>query len=100
MNLEYINLFLFLLLLFRFPILRPQNLPMWIAFTGRGNNWKPRNSSRMCCNHFLESDYVIDHKKHVLKITAIPTIEYRDMVCCLKTDRFKILKNSINILLF
>ncbi|XP_015373242.1 PREDICTED: THAP domain-containing protein 1-like [Diuraphis noxia] len=66
-------------LLHRFPILKPKNLPIWIAFTGRGNNWRPGKSSRMCGNHFLKSDYVIDHKKHVLKITAVPTIEYREM---------------------
>jgi len=78
------NLFSFLLFLFRFPILKPEKLPIWIAFTGRKNNWKPGNSSRICGNHFIESDYVIGHMKHVLKTTAIPTIEYHDMVCCLK----------------
>jgi len=50
---------------------------MWIAATGREKEWKPCKSSRLCGNHFENSEYIIGHGKNVLKATSVPTIEYR-----------------------
>ncbi|XP_026805243.1 THAP domain-containing protein 1-like [Rhopalosiphum maidis] len=63
--------------LHRFPLTNTNILPLWIAITGKESDWKPNKSSRLCCNHFIASDYISEHKKGVLKPTAIPSIEYR-----------------------
>lgn len=60
-------------------------MPFWIDITGRESSWKPKKSSRLCCNHFIESDYKLGHKKGILIPTAIPSIEYRVIIpvsCC------------------
>jgi len=62
---------------FRFPLKNKTTLPFWTAFTGKGPGWTPTHSSRLCSNHFIKSDYMVDHKKNVLKQTAIPSIKYR-----------------------
>uniref|UniRef100_A0A2S2QE34 THAP domain-containing protein 1 n=1 Tax=Sipha flava TaxID=143950 RepID=A0A2S2QE34_9HEMI len=62
--------------LHRFPLTNSETLPIWIAATGREKGWKPCKSSRLCGNHFQESEYIVGHGKGVLKATAIPTIEY------------------------
>jgi len=57
---------------------------LWIAATGREKEWKPCKSSRLCGNHFENSEYIIGHGKNVLKTTSVPTIEYRvDVMVCL-----------------
>lgn len=61
----------------RFPLSNQETLPLWIAATGRESEWKPCKSSRLCGNHFRESEYIIGHGKGILKSTAIPTIEYQ-----------------------
>ncbi|XP_060864561.1 THAP domain-containing protein 1-like isoform X1 [Metopolophium dirhodum] len=63
--------------LHRFPLSNPETLPVWIAATGREKDWKPCKSSRLCGNHFENSEYIIGHGKNVLKATSVPTIEYR-----------------------
>lgn len=52
-------------------------LPLWVAATRRENGWIPGKSSRLCGNHFKKDDYIVGHGKGVLKISSIPTIEYR-----------------------
>jgi len=54
-----------------------ETLPLWINATKREKHWRPCKSSRLCGNHFKQSEYIIGHGKGVLKSTAIPTIEYR-----------------------
>jgi len=66
-------------------MLNPETLPVWIAATGKDEDWKPRKSSRLCGNHFVKSDYIIGHGKNILKPNSVPTIEYReDWFVCLK----------------
>jgi len=62
---------------FRFPLENKTTLPLWIAFTEREPGWKPTRSSRLCSNHFIKSDYTPDHKKNVLKPSAVPSIKDR-----------------------
>ncbi|CAI6355402.1 unnamed protein product [Macrosiphum euphorbiae] len=62
--------------LHRFPLSNPETLPVWIAATGRGKDWTPCKSSRLCGNHFEDSEYKLGHGKNVLKSTSVPTIEY------------------------
>ncbi|XP_022168469.1 uncharacterized protein LOC111032442 [Myzus persicae] len=63
--------------LHRFPLSNPETLPLWIAATGREKDWTPCKSSRLCGNHFENSEYIIGHGKNVLKTTSVPTIDYR-----------------------
>ncbi|KAF0750222.1 THAP domain-containing protein 1-like [Aphis craccivora] len=39
---------------------------------------EPTKSSKLCCNHFIKSDYMLNHKKAILKPTAVPSIYNRD----------------------
>ncbi|KAF0761883.1 THAP domain-containing protein 1-like [Aphis craccivora] len=66
--------------LHRFPLTNLTILAQWIVFTGKEPDWKPTKSSRLCCNHFIKSDYMVDHQKGVLKPTAIPSIYNRENV--------------------
>ncbi|XP_025193491.1 THAP domain-containing protein 1-like [Melanaphis sacchari] len=61
----------------RFPLTNLNILPSWIAFMRKEAHWKPKRSSRLCSNHFIESDYKFKHGKGVLNPTSVPSIEYR-----------------------
>ena len=37
-------------------------------------NWTPWANSRVCSRHFLENDFVPNHKKKILKPDAVPSI--------------------------
>ncbi|KAL5239529.1 hypothetical protein ACI65C_006939 [Semiaphis heraclei] len=94
------NLLLFLSFTFRFPLSNPVTLPMWIAVTGREKERKPCKSSRLCNNHFENSEYIIGpwamgHGKNVLKETSVPTIDYR--VDAMVYQKKKILNSSNDV---
>lgn len=63
-------------------------LSSWITATGREKEWKPRQSSRICGNHFKKTAYQAGNGKGVLKETAIPTIRCHKLVvvCGFKSD--------------
>ncbi|XP_050536695.1 THAP domain-containing protein 1-like [Daktulosphaira vitifoliae] len=74
--------------LHRFPLGNAETLPHWIAATKREPEWKPCKSSRLCGNHFQESEYIVGHGKGILKSSAIPTIDY-----CVTIPRYNKKKN-------
>lgn len=82
----------FLSFSFRFPLINNETLPKWIAATGREKEWKPCKSSRLCGNHFRESEYIIGHGKGVLKSSAVPTIDYRVDIPVIKNYKYVTLR--------
>lgn len=59
----------------RFPFKRPEVLKQWIAALRR-ENWTPSKASRICSEHFLESDYKVRPGAciRLLKDDAVPSV--------------------------
>lgn len=60
---------------FRFPFKRPEILKLWIQAIRR-ENWTPSTNSRLCSEHFLSTDYVMNPglSTKSLKSDAVPSI--------------------------
>lgn len=71
---------------FAFPK-HSQTLLKWISFTGRGPNWRPNESHKLCSEHFQESDFFnnngngLPSDRTKLKLNAIPSIVDSDNCC-------------------
>ncbi|XP_075681485.1 uncharacterized protein LOC142647501 isoform X2 [Rhinoderma darwinii] len=60
---------------FRFPMKDPDRLSKWVMDIRR-KNWKPSASSRICSDHFTESDYMLRPGAMVprLRLDAVPSV--------------------------
>ncbi|XP_075062026.1 THAP domain-containing protein 1 A-like isoform X2 [Mixophyes fleayi] len=60
---------------FRFPMKDPERLSKWIIAIRR-KNWKPSASSRICSDHFTDTDYLLRPGTMFprLRIDAVPSV--------------------------
>lgn len=69
------RIILYAMLFSRFPFKRPEILDMWIKAIRR-ENWKPSKTSRICGQHFVDTDYINKPgtSLKLLKPEAIPSV--------------------------
>lgn len=84
----------------RFPFKRPEILNLWIEAVCR-ENWTPSKTSRLCGEHFLQSDYLDQpgYARKFLKPDAVPSIfQYpKDLSPKTSVPHRKILKKDVYV---
>lgn len=88
------------LVFFRFPLKDEELLKKWFEVIPYNKNRSITKHSKICSNHFEESQYMYIGNKRVLKEGAIPIFPYVDnVVSKLKTNNILFHKNVASSLL-